>query len=80
VKGVLERRRERIKPNVFDYIFAVGKRGTPLDFHNLVTRVIRPSLERGKINCEGIDWRGWHGFPAGSSVEHVGARGESEYH
>jgi len=65
VRESLTRRRERIKANASDYIFAGAKRGTPLDFHNLVNRVIKPCLERGKVNGEGVDWHGWHGFRRG---------------
>jgi integrase len=61
VRNILVRRRERIKPSSSDYIFAGERRGTPLNFHNLVTNVIKPALEEnGRVK-----WSGFHGFRRG---------------
>jgi integrase len=70
---LLARRRERVKPRPDDYVFAGPKWGAPLDFHNLVSRVIRPALLKSHfVNVEGeiikgtgIEWKGWHGFRRG---------------
>lgn len=62
----LKARRERIqaaakKPvQPHEYIFAGPKRGTPLDFHNLENRIIRPKLTGSPIKYEGL-----HGFRRG---------------
>jgi integrase len=58
---LLAGRRERVKPEPDDYIFAGERRGQPLDFHNLVNRQIKPSLK----NVDGVKWEGFHGFRRG---------------
>jgi integrase len=63
LNDLLRTRRERVKPNPQDYIFAGTKRGTPLDFHNLAHRVIKPALEKSKLSNEGgVQWEGFYGF------------------
>ena len=49
---MLQRRRERLKPEVDDYIFAgfkrltrYGKKRAPLNLHNLENRIIKPALK-----------------------------------
>src|SRR5690242_19865446 len=49
LRDLLTARRERIKPQPNDYIFAGPKKGAPLDFHNLVNRTIKPSLDPSKV-------------------------------
>jgi integrase len=61
ITSVLDDRKDRVHPNAEDYIFAGEKKGSPLDFHNLVNRVIKPSLK----NIEGVKWEGFHGFRRG---------------
>jgi integrase len=61
LRDLLTTRRERIKPAPSDYIFAGVRRGAPLDFHNLVNRVIKPTLK----NVSVIKWHGLHGFRCG---------------
>jgi integrase len=46
VQDLLKNRRERVKPNANDYIFAGTRNGAPLDLHNLANRVIIPSIEK----------------------------------
>jgi integrase len=76
LQDLLRSRRERVKPKPSDYIFAGERKGTPLDFHNLANRVIKPALENGrtmkKVNGEfitdqdsGVQWEGFHGFRRG---------------
>lgn len=66
LNDLLRTRKERVKPNPQDYIFAGSKRGTPLDFHNLANRVIKPALEKSKLSDEGgVQWEGFHGFRRG---------------
>jgi integrase len=60
LQNLLTKRRERIHPQPQDYIFAGKKRGTPLNFHNLENRVIKPSLKDSPIH-----WAGFHGFRRG---------------
>jgi integrase len=64
---VLAHRRERVKPDPDDYIFAGKKRGQPLDFHNLINRQIKPSLKNVYSAETGKDvkWTGFHGFRRG---------------
>ncbi len=66
VRNILVRRRDRIKPSPSDYIFAGERRGTPLNFHNLVTNVIKPALA-GRV-----EWRGFHGFRRGLASNLLG--------
>ncbi len=49
VRDLLRYRRDQIKPKPDDYIFAGPKNGAPLDFHNLVNRVIKPRLDPSKV-------------------------------
>jgi integrase len=81
VQELLQKRRERVKPNADDYIFAGKKNRAPLDLHNLANRVIIPAIEkcavcrRSKVDHkkqhhpfqldETFQWRGWHGFRRG---------------
>jgi integrase len=49
-----------------DYIFRGERRGSPLNLHNLVRRVILPALN--EYACEigtPIPWKGWHAFRRG---------------
>jgi integrase len=63
---LLQRRRERVKPKAADYIFAGERRGTPLNFHNLENRIIKPALKKSPlIGDTGVDWSGFHGFRRG---------------
>jgi integrase len=74
---VLIARRARVKAKPEDYIFAGERRGTPLNFHNLQNRVIKPALEKSRMlkpdsNGEwkpdpttGVVWKGYHGFRRG---------------
>jgi integrase len=74
---VLMARRARLKPKPEDYIFAGERRGTPLNFHNLENRVIKPALEKSWMMkpdakgkwvpdpTTGIEWKGFHGFRRG---------------
>jgi integrase len=59
--SMLDVRKERVQPDPEDYIFAGERRGQPLDFHNLVNRKIKPSLQ----NVWGVKWSGFHGFRRG---------------
>jgi len=63
LRDLLIARRDRIKPRPKpeDYIFAGTRRGAPLDFHNLVNRVIKPALK----DVDVIKWAGLHGFRRG---------------
>jgi integrase len=66
LQGMLEWRREQVKPNPDDYIFAGKRRGAPLKFHNLENRVIKKALEKTRINGEpSVEWKGFHGFRRG---------------
>jgi integrase len=66
LRGMLEWRRSQVKPNPDDYIFAGKRRGSPLNFHNLENRVIKPALEKAKINGQAsVEWKGFHGFRRG---------------
>jgi integrase len=77
VRNILEARRTRLKAKPGDYIFAGERRGTPLNFHNLENRVIKPALENAKLltlgdddkwtknDKTGIEWKGFHGFRRG---------------
>jgi integrase len=67
VRGILERRRTRIKPNPTDYIFAGERRGTPLNLHNLLTNTIKPALKE-----KDIQWHGFHGFRRGLASNLLG--------
>ena len=58
---MLEDRKENVQPDPEDYIFAGEKKGSPLDFHNLVNRIIKPTLK----NIGGVKWSGFHGFRRG---------------
>jgi integrase len=58
---LLAARRERVKPEPDDYIFAGVRGKQPLDFHNLVNRQIKPSLKK---NMQ-VKWEGFHGFRRG---------------
>jgi integrase len=60
LRDLLQARRDRIRPAPHDYIFA-GKRGGPLNFHNLESRVIKPALK----DIDVIKWAGFHGFRRG---------------
>lgn len=70
MEEVLRSRRERVKPEPDDYIFA-GKKKGPLNLHNLEERVIKPALtipedervERGMDVY--VQWNGYHGFRRG---------------
>jgi integrase len=73
----LAARKARLKPGQQDYIFAGERRGTPLNFHNLETRIIKPALRKSwmmKLEANGkwvpdpttgIEWKGFHGFRRG---------------
>jgi integrase len=73
----LAARKARLQPGQQDYIFAGERRGTPLNFHNLETRVIKPALRKSwmmKLEANGkwvpdpttgIEWKGFHGFRRG---------------
>jgi integrase len=66
LRELLERRRERIKPHPTDYVFAGERRGTPLNFHNLESRTIRPAFKRApKFGNPAVQWAGFHGFRRG---------------
>jgi integrase len=64
LRNLLTRRRERLRPNATDFIFAGARRGTPLDFHNLQNRVIKPALKQNNFG-NGVEWSGFHGFRRG---------------
>jgi integrase len=81
VQELLQKRRERVKPNADDYIFEGKKNRAPLDLHNLANRIIIPAIEKcvvcrlSKVDHkkqdhpfqldETFQWRGWHGFRRG---------------
>jgi integrase len=76
LRNILQARRARLNAKPEDYIFAGERRGTPLNFHNLEMKVIRPALERSKMkklvdgkwvidHTTGITFRGYHGFRRG---------------
>ncbi len=76
LQNLLKARRERLRPQLSDYIFAGPRRGRPLNFHNLQNRVIKPALDRGKLQRiengklvpdeqSGVSWKGFHGFRRG---------------
>ena len=83
LKTILERRRSRVGGKSGDYIFA-GKRGVPLNFHNLENRIIKPALENSKFlkpdergkwekdDTTGITWKGFHGFRRGLASNLLG--------
>lgn len=60
LKALLEKRKEKLKPQPSDYIFAGTRRGAPLDLHNMENRIIRKALEVSPIK-----WSGFHGFRRG---------------
>ena len=62
VQELLAKRKERVKPNTDDYIFAGTRKGAPLDLHNLANRIIIPAL---KAKDSTVKWEGWHGFRRG---------------
>jgi integrase len=64
---VLTERRERVKPESDDYVFAGERRGQPLDFHNLINRQIKPSLKNllDAKTGQHVKWEGFHGFRRG---------------
>jgi integrase len=66
LQDLLTRRRERLRPNDSDYIFAGTRHGRPLDFHNLQNRIIKPAFKKAKFMDEpGVEWLGYHGFRRG---------------
>ncbi len=66
LRELLERRRDRVKPSLVDYVFAGERRGEPLNFHNLEMRVIAPALKRAiKYPDDDFRWSGFHGFRRG---------------
>lgn len=50
----------RFHPTPDDYIFAGERRKTPLNFHNLEYKIIKPALEKSAVK-----WKGFHGFRRG---------------
>jgi integrase len=56
----LRARRARVNPRPNDYVFAGVRRGTPLDFHNLENRILRPAFKKS-----GLNYQGFHGFRRG---------------
>jgi len=67
LKAALDARRKRINARPGDYIFAGERRGTPLNFHNLENRVIKPAIENARLIGEvgGVEWKGFHGLRRG---------------
>ncbi len=76
LSGILRARRARLNAKAEDYIFAGERRGTPLNFHNLEMKIIRPALQASKMKKlvdgkwmldekSGVVWGGWHGFRRG---------------
>jgi len=66
LQRMLEWRRSQVKPNPDDYIFAGKRRGALLNFHNLENRVIKPALEKTKLNGQpSVEWKGLHGLRRG---------------
>jgi integrase len=65
LRDLLLRRRARVKPSPNDYIFAGERRGTPLNFHNLQQRVIKPAFKRAMTGADVVKWVGFHGFRRG---------------
>jgi len=63
VLPLLQKVLEKHRGNASDdaYIFA-GKRGVPLNLHNLAARVIKPAFEKSSFK---IEWHGWHAFRRG---------------
>jgi integrase len=73
---VLLARKARLNPSPQDYIFAGQRRGTPLNFHNLEVRVIKPALKKSWAHklengnwvpdpTTGVEFKGFHGFRRG---------------
>jgi len=50
LQDLLRTRRARIKPKPNDYIFAGTKKGSPLNFHNLENRILKPTWELARLN------------------------------
>jgi integrase len=80
LRDLLRARRDRIKPKPDDYVFAGTKKGSPLNFHNLENRVLKPAWEFGLVNDAktlqamgsnaepekpAFTWSGFHGFRRG---------------
>jgi integrase len=66
VARTLHARRERVKPQPHDYIFAGERKGAPLDFHNLANRVIKPAIEKNAWRSDrNAEFQGFHGFRRG---------------
>ena len=75
--NILRARRTRLNAKAEDYIFAGERRGTPLNFHNLEMKIIRPALQASKLmkklvdgkwvldEKSGVVWGGFHGFRRG---------------
>lgn len=70
---MLERRKQSLKPESDDYIFAgmkrltrYGKKRAPLNLHNLENRIIKPSFGQPS------GWVGYHGFRRGLSTNLLG--------
>jgi integrase len=70
---LLMNRKERVKPEASDYIFAGERKHGPLDFHNLANRIIKPALRRSMMRKQngdvdtssGVQWHGFHAFRRG---------------
>lgn len=85
---VLERRRkglefQKLPHGPQDYIFAGQRRGTPLNFANLVNRAIKPALAAHRFwkmesgewvpdDSTSVQWRGYHGFRRGLASNLLG--------
>ena len=57
---MLQRHRDKINPDASDYILAGERKGTPLNLHNLASRVIKPIMKE-----KGLEWKGWKAWRAG---------------
>jgi len=64
LQKVLEK--HRVDASETSYIFA-GKRGAPLNLHNLAAKVVKPAIKKwneGSPNST-LKWKGWHAFRRG---------------
>jgi integrase len=72
--NIIKARQLRLKGKPDDYIFA-GKRGRPLNFHNVERRIILPAIEGARLETvidgepgksdPAVTWKGFHGFRRG---------------
>jgi integrase len=57
---LLRNRQARINPKEHDFIFAGKRRKAALNFHNVETQIIKPTLKNSAVQ-----WKGFHGFRRG---------------